>query len=653
MPVRSGIVTAHLDPATRPQDDLFRHTNGAWVDQVEIPPDRGRYGSFDRLREQAEHDLRALIEELVAAQPDPATPGGKIATLYAAFVDEAAVQQRGLGRVGRLLAEIRDLPDPTALVGMLGRLERDGMSVAFELVVNTDDRQSDRYVVYLHQGGLGLPDESYYREPQHEAIRAAYPRHVQRMLALADWPDPAGAAERIVALETRLSRAHLDRVADRDPVATYHLLTAAELGQVTPHLPWARYAAALQAPTDAWAEVVVRQPSYLRELDAAVLDTPIEVWRDWLAWHVVHAAAPLLPAAFVEENFDFYGRTLSGTHQLRARWKRGVDLVDRLLGEALGELYVARHFPPPAKARMAELVDNLVEAFRRRFADLPWMGEATRAEALAKLAAFTPKIGHPLRWRDYSALTLTGDLQEDVARAHAVEVDRQLAKLGGPVDRDEWFMTPQSVNAYYNPGLNEIVFPAAILQPPFFDADADDAVNYGGIGAVIGHEIGHGFDDQGSQFDGAGNLRNWWTDADRASFQALAAALIGQFDGLEPAAAPGHRVNGALTVGENIGDLAGLGVGHAAYRIACEAAGGEPPVLDGYTGEQRFFLGWAQVWCGKAREETAKVLLAVDPHSPQELRANTVRNLDQFHAAFGVAQGDGMWLAPEQRVRIF
>ena len=396
----------------------------------------------------------------------------------------------------------------------------------------------------------------------------------------------------------------------------------------------------------------MRQPDHLRSTAAALADEPVQAWRDWLAWHVVHAHAPYLSSALVEENFDFYGRTLSGVPEMRERWKRGVGLVEEAMGEAVGQLYVERHFPPQSKQHVLELVGNLVEAFRQSLAQVPWMGDETRREALDKLSQFTPKIGYPDRWRDYSALEVrSDDLLGNVRRAVAFEIDRQLAKLGGPVDRGEWFMTPQTVNAYYNPGLNEIVFPAAILQPPFFDADADDAANYGGIGAVIGHEIGHGFDDRGSQFDGTGLLRNWWTDEDRAAFQALADALVEQFGELESRDAPGLRVNGALTVGENIGDLGGLTIGHSAYRIFL---GDEPaPEIDGRTGEQRFFLGWAQIWRGVSRREEAERLLAIDPHSPMDLRANAARNLTEFHEAFGVVEGDGMWLAPERRVRIF
>ncbi|MFZ1288436.1 MAG: M13 family metallopeptidase [Candidatus Phosphoribacter sp.] len=648
----SGILRDHLDLSVRPQDDLFRFTNGTWVAQTEIPADRGRYGTFDRLREAAEHDLRAILDEVTAAGPDPSTPAGKVAALYGAFLDEARVESRGLGPVAQLLADVDALGDTAELPSLLGRLDRLGLASAFGAYVNTDDRDSDRYVPYVDQGGLGLPDESYYREERYADVRAAYEKHVAAMLTLAGRPDPQAAAARILALETRLAASHIDKVADRDAVATYHLVTRDELSALAPSLDWGRYAAAAAVSDDALAQVVVRQPGFLQGLSAALADEPIQTWREWLAWHVLHSSAPLLPAAYVQENFDFYGRILAGTPALRERWKRGVELVDRLLGEALGELYVERHFPPAAKARMSLLVENLVVAFQRSFADRPWMGEATKGQAMEKLATFVPKIGYPDTWRDYSALVLTGDLLEDVWAAKAFEHDRALAKLGGPVDRGEWFMTPQTVNAYYNPGMNEIVFPAAILQPPFFDVAADDAVNYGGIGGVIGHEIGHGFDDQGSQYDRAGNLRNWWTDEDRAAFDALSGKLIAQFDRLEPIAAPGRTINGALTVGENLGDLAGLGVGHAAYRIACEGQQ-QPPVLDGLTGDQRFFVGWAQVWCGKAREETAIMLLAVDPHSPAEHRANIVRNVDAFHEAFGVQPGDGMWLAPEDRVSVF
>ena len=650
--MKSGIDQAAVDPDVRPQDDLFAHVNGRWLATTQIPEDRGRYGTFDVLRESAEEHVRAIIEEVAAGAPEAGTVAAKVGDLYASFMDEDAVEALGVGPIAEDLARVAAVADAGDVVALNGAFGRSGVLGLVIPFVNTDDRDPGRYVVYLEQAGLGLPDESYYREDAHADKRTAYVAHVGRMLALAGWPDPEGAADRVMALETRLAAGHWDKVTNRDPVKTYTLVDLAGLAEMGPGIEWVRYLEGLGAGPQAFEAVVVRQPDHVRSMAAALAQEPVEVWRDWLAWHVVHAQAPYLSAAVVEENFDFYGRTLSGVPQMRERWKRGVGLVEEALGEAVGQLYVERHFPPHAKERMVELVANLVEAFRRSLSQVPWMGDDTRREALAKLGQFTPKIGYPERWRDYSALEIrSGDLLGNVRRAVAFEVDRQLAKLGGPVDRDEWLMTPQTVNAYYNPGLNEIVFPAAILQPPFFDVDADDAVNYGGIGAVIGHEVGHGFDDQGSQFDGTGTLRNWWTDEDRAAFRSLADALIAQFDQLESRDAPGHKVNGALTVGENIGDLGGLIIGYSAYRIAL---GDEPAAeLDGRTGEQRFFLGWAQVWRGLSRRAEAERLLALDPHSPMDLRANAARNLTEFHEAFGVGEGDGMWLAPEHRVRIF
>ena len=650
--MRSGIDPTAVDPNVRPQDDLFAHVNGPWVRATPIPADRGRYGTFDELRETAEQHVREIIEEVAAGDPQSGTVAAKVGDLYASFMDEDAVEALGSQPLAQDLARAAAVSSPDEVMATSGTFGRAGILGLVMPFVNTDDRDPSRYVVYLEQAGLGLPDESYYREEQHADKRAAYVGHVERMLALAGWPAPAEAAARVMALETRLAAGHWDKVTNRDPVKTYTLLDLAGLTDLGPQITWSAYLDGLGAPANAFDAVVVRQPDHITSVSAALTQEPMQAWRDWLAWHVVHAHAPYLSSAFVEENFDFYGRTLSGVPEMRERWKRGVGLVEEALGEAVGQLYVERHFPPHAKEAMVGLVDNLVEAFRRSLSQVPWMGEDTRREALTKLGQFTPKIGYPQRWRDYGALEVRADdLLGNVRRAVAFEVDRQYAKLGGPVDRDEWFMTPQTVNAYYNPGLNEIVFPAAILQPPFFDVDADDAVNYGGIGAVIGHEVGHGFDDQGSQFDGTGTLRNWWTEHDRSAFQALADALIAQFDELETRDAPGHKVNGALTVGENIGDLGGLTIGHLAYRISL---GDEPaPEIDGWTGDQRFFLGWAQVWRGAARAAEAERLLALDPHAPMDLRANAVRNLDEFHETFGVSPGDGLWVDPSDRVRIF
>ncbi len=650
--MKSGIDPADLEPEVRPQDDLFGHVNGRWVSRTEIPGDRGRYGTFDMLREQAEEHVRTIIESVSAGEPEPGSVARKVGDLYASFMDEEAVEALGTSPLAGPLADVGAITTTSEVMGLLGRLGRGGVDGLVHPIVATDDRAPESYVVYLEQGGLGLPDESYYREEQHAKLRSAYVAHIETMLGLAEQPDPAGAARRVMALETRLAAGHWDKVANRDPVKTYTKVDRAALAELTPGVDWAAFLEGWQAPAAGLDAAIARQPGFLTAMAAALTHEPVEAWRDWLRWRVVHAFAPYLSSALVEENFDFYGRTLSGVPEMRERWKRGVALVEDALGEAVGQLYVERHFPPNAKERMVHLVENLVEAFRRDFADLDWMGEQTRAEALAKLDAFTAKIGYPDVWRDYSSLeTDRADLIGNVRRAAAFEADRNLGKLGGPVDRTEWLMTPQTVNAYYNPGMNEIVFPAAILQPPFFDVDADDAANYGGIGAVIGHEIGHGFDDSGSQFDGTGALRNWWTEQDRARFEERANALIEQFNRLEPRDAPGNPVNGALTVGENIGDLGGLTIGLAAYRIATE--GEEPPVLDGLTGEQRFFMGWAQVWRGRAREAEAKRLLTIDPHSPTELRANIARNLTEFHEAFGVVEGDGMWLPEEERVRIF
>ncbi|MEO5608867.1 MAG: M13-type metalloendopeptidase [Ornithinibacter sp.] len=650
--MKSGIDPEGTDPGVRPQDDLFAHVNGGWLAATEIPADRGRYGTFDALREKAQEQVRTIIEEVAAGSPEPGSVAAKVGDLYAAFMDEDAVEVLGAQPLADDLEMVRGVEDAAGVMVAAGALGRTGVGGAVIPFVNTDSRDPSRYLVYLEQAGLGLPDESYYKEEQHQARRTAYLAHVQRMLELAGWEDAAEAASRVMALETRIAAGHWDNVANRDPVATYTLLDREGLAGLAPGLEWDGYLDALGAPATALDQVVVRQPDHITSVGTALAEEPIQAWRDWLAWHLVHERAPYLSASFVEENFDFYGRTLSGVPEMRARWKRGVSFVEDALGEAVGQLYVERHFGPHAKDRMLELVDNLVQAFRQSLSRVSWMGEETRVEALTKLGQFTPKIGYPDSWRDYSSLEVVpGDLLGNVRRAVAFEVDRAFAKLGAPVDLSEWFMTPQTVNAYYNPGLNEIVFPAAILQPPFFDVDADDAVNYGGIGAVIGHEVGHGFDDQGSQFDGTGTLRNWWTEDDRAAFQSLADALDAQFDTLESRDAPGKKVNGALTVGENIGDLGGLTIGYAAYRLSL---GGEPaPELDGVTGEQRFFLGWAQVWRGKARREEAERLLAIDPHSPTDLRANAVRNLTEFHDAFGVAEGDGLWLAEEERVRIF
>ncbi|MCE1178777.1 MAG: peptidase M13 [Micrococcales bacterium] len=653
--MKSGIIAAHLDRSVRPQDDLFRHTNGAWLDTVSIPADRGRYGTFDVLREQSDERVRALVEEAERdTGAEAGSPRRKVGDLYRAFMDTERVESLGRTPIDADLAEIAAVGDVEGLMRTMGRLQREGLPGLLGYYVAPDAADPESYVLWVVQSGLGMPDESYYREERHAEVRAKYLPHIARMLHLGGLGDgesgEGSLAARVLALETALASHHWDNVTSRDAVKGYNPRTRAELEEAAPGLPWAAYLEGLDAEA-AFERVVVRHPDFLPGISELLTSVPLADWQAWLAFHLISDAAPLLSQEFVDAQFDFDGRVISGLPENRERWKRGVGLVEGCIGEAVGQLYAERHFPPEAKERMRVLVDNLVEAFRRSFAHLPWMGPETRAQALDKLEAFRPKVGYPDVWRDYSVLEIDDDLVGSARRAAVFEHERQLGKLGGPIDRDEWMMLPQTVNAYYSPLMNEIVFPAGILQPPFFDMDADDAANYGGIGAVIGHEIGHGFDDQGSRFDARGALRDWWTEEDRARFDELTQRLIAQFGELSPSQVPDQRVNGALTVGENIGDLGGLAIGYAAYRIATEAAG--MPELDGYTGPQRFYLGWAQVWMGAARPEEAARLLAIDPHSPQEIRANAVRNCDGFHEAFATAEGDGMWLSPEERVRIF
>jgi putative endopeptidase len=652
--LKSGIDLDALDRTTRPQDDLYRFANGTWLDATEIPSDRARFGTFDILREESTSRVRDLIEEAAAdTASEPGTPKRQVGDLYASFMDTERIEELGLAPLEAILSDVATVDGPESLAAALGRLVRVGVDGLLPFWVGPDQRSPEDYVVYLQQGGLGLPDESFYREEKHEAVRTAYVAHVGRLLGLAGIPEADAKAARIMALETRLAGSHWDNVASRDALKSYNAYSYDELKGLAPQFPWDAWLSALEAPEDAFAKVVVRQPSFVESLGPVVDETDTADWRAWLTWHVLAEFAPQLPQAFVDENFDFYGRTLSGQPDNRERWKRGTSVVESCIGEAVGQLYAERWFPPAAKERMQQLVANLVEAFRQSFGSLEWMSPQTRAAALAKLEAFTPKIGYPDVWRDYSSIVVDpGDLVGNVCRSTAFEVDRNLAKLGGPIDRTEWFMLPQTVNAYYMPSMNEIVFPAAILQPPFFDLEADDAVNYGGIGAVIGHELGHGFDDQGSRYDGTGALRDWWTEADRERFDALAQRLIEQFNEYTPAGLDeSHKVNGALTVGENIGDLGGLQIGYSAYRIATQQSGSEE--IEGFSGPQRFFLGWVQAWRGKSREAEAIRLLAIDPHSPQDVRGNAVRNLSEFHEAFGVTADDGMWLAAEERVRIF
>lgn len=643
----SGIHTDELDPTIRPQDDLYYHVNGKWIARTEIPSDKARYGSFYLLAEEAEKAVRDIIVE--AQQAAPGTEERKFGDLYESFMDEERIEEVGSAPLTDMLTEVDGIDSSAAALRVLGRLERTGITGFAQLFVDNDPGNPERYLVFLEQGGLGLPDESYYREEKFADVRREYLAFVEKMFTLAGIDHAADRAHRVFTLETDIAAQHWDNVACRDSEKTYNLRSWSEVGG--PDL--SGWLTELDPPKGSFDNVVVRQPSFLDGLATLFVDERLDDWTDWMRWQVIRSTAAYLSSDFVNANFDFYGKTLTGTPELRARWKRGVSFVEATMGEAVGRIYVDRHFPPAAKTAMDVLVDNLIEAYRQSINGLSWMTKETQARALDKLEKFTPKIGYPVKWRDYSALeTSATDLISNLRAVSEFEFQRELGKIGKPLDRDEWFMTPQTINAYYNPGFNEIVFPAAILQFPFFDETRDAAANYGAIGAVIGHEIGHGFDDQGSKYDGDGRLTDWWTEADRAAFEKLTGSLIEQYNALAPRQVPDHHVNGALTIGENIGDLGGLGIAWKAYVISLD--GHKPPIIDGMTGAERFFLSWAQSWQLKARDEEVIRLLSIDPHSPNEFRCNQiVRNIDGFYETFGVTEADALWLDPEKRVTIW
>ncbi|MBM7365617.1 neprilysin/putative endopeptidase [Gordonia hydrophobica] len=651
----SGLDLDWVDPSVRAADDLFTHVNGKWLSSHQIPDDRSIDGAFHVLRDNAEADVHAIVEECADAPSEAGSAAAKIGDLYASFMDVDRIESLGITPIAAELQQIADVADTAEFVALLGRMQRDGVGGLFGVYVDTDSRQSDRYLVHLGQSGLGLPDESYYREGNHAAVRDAYRAHIAAMLALTGATDADAQADAIFALETAIAAHHWDVVRRRDAEATYNLRTLTEFTELAAGYDVASWLGGIGAG-DAFAEVNIGQPSFVEGAAALLASQPLSAWKSWLTWRLLRTVAAYLPSAFVDENFAFYGKTLTGAEVIRDRWKRGVGFVEQAAGFAVGEVYVQRHFPPEAKARMDELIANLVEAYRRNIVDLPWMTPQTREKALTKLAKFTPKIGYPATWIDYTTLEVDRtDLIGNSRRAAAFETARDLAKIGKPVDRDEWFMTPQTVNAYYNPGMNEIVFPAAILQPPFFDPDADDAANYGGIGAVIGHEIGHGFDDQGAKYDGDGNLVDWWTDDDRTEFGKRTSALAAQYSAFTPTGLDEkYTVNGEFTLGENIGDLGGLSIALVAYGVALEKSGTDAPIIDDLTGIQRVFFNWAQIWRTKTRDEEAIRRLSIDPHSPPEFRCNgVVRNVDAFYDAFDVVAGDDLYLPPEERVRIW
>ncbi len=651
----SGIDLANLDPRTRPQDDFYRYVNGAWLEATQIPADKSEVSVFSRLDDAGQEALRALVE---AAAHDAVTSCDasrrQIGMLFSAFMNEAALEGLGLRPLAAELARIDALQEARQIPQLIAEHNALGVNTPYFARVGQDARESTRYAIAIEQGGLGLPDRDYYLldDAKLVQIRRRYAEHIARMLVLAGAAAGAAVADAqaTLQLETRLAQVHWTKVENRDPLKTYNKVALRALDELAPRYDWPAYlkAAQLDGRID---YVIVSQPSYLAALAELVREMPLATWRAYFRAQLLAAYAPYLSRAFVAEHFDFYGTALHGIPVNRPRWKRGVALINRCLGESLGRLYVEQHFPPESKARMLALVTNLLAAYQESIAALDWMGQQTKQQAQAKIAKLVTKIGYPERWRDYSTLHIEdADLVGNVKRAAVFDYQYALAKLGRPIDRNEWEMNPQTVNAYYDPQKNEIVFPAAILQPPFFDPRADDAVNYGSIGVVIGHEISHGFDDQGSQFDAEGNLRDWFTPQDHHRFAERTAALARQYGAYE--SVPGYRINSALTLGEDIADNAGLAVAFRAYRICL--AGSDSPVIDGLTGEQRFYMGWAQAWQAKVREDTAIMRIKADPHSPPRFRIlGTVVNQPGFYEAFGVQPGDKLYLPPDERVTIW
>lgn len=690
----SGLDTAAFSSVIKPSDDLFRFVNGPWIDTYRLPDDKARYGSFDKLAEDAESQIRDILE-------DEDCPAAKSQALYRSFMDTDAIEAAGATPIRPALDAIDHAADKAALTRTIGALKPIDMGPdVFDIAVFGDPKNPDTNVVHLEQSGIGLPDEAYYREDHYTPIREAYVDMVAKQLRLAGYGDEEttrAQAGRFLDVETRIAANHWDNVATRDSQKTYNPTDFATLSDELAHFDIAAWADAWQGAYDATPaaktqpvdltaalqHTIVHEPSFLKGFDAFWNNADLDDLKLWARVHVIIGTASLLSHDYDAANFDFYGKVLSGTTQQRDRWRRGVSLVNGVCGEDVGREYVKRHFPESSKQRMGQLVGNLIDAYRVSITNSDWLGEETKAKALEKLSKFTPMIGYTERWRDYTAFDVHADagLVANMQAAALYEWGFQLSKAGKPVDKGEWLMNPQTVNAYYEPSMNVIVFPAAILQPPFFDPKAEDAANYGGIGAVIGHEIGHGFDDQGSQYDGDGKLNNWWTDEDRKNFEARTGALIAQYNSFvplqlaekyadEPDKAP--HVNGALTIGENIGDLGGVNIALKAYAFALGKAAGKSdaeedgspaaikalldtaPEMDGFTGLQRFFLSYASIWRAKNRDELAEQYLQIDPHSPAEFRTNGIAsNVDLFYDAFGVTEGDAMWLAPKDRVRIW
>jgi len=646
----SGIDMTAMDRAVRPQDDLFRFVNGTWLANTPFPAEYASAGIGIMLFEKAQDDVHAILLEAAAAG-DAATPEmRRLGDMYTSFMDEKRVEERGIAPLAPLFAEIDAIDGPKALANFFGTAQGRGISVPLGIYVSPDARNATHNIAYLSQDGLGMPNRDYYlrEDDTYKNFRSKYADYLAKLFTLAGQQNGAGRAAKVLDLETQIARVQWTPVENRDPIKTYNRNGIESATALAPKFDWSAFLAGTGLPA---GDFVVRQPSYATALGEQMSSADLAVWKDYLTVRTIGAYARVLPAAFVEASFDFNSRTLRGTESLRPRWKRAVAETDGAMGEAIGAAYVARHFPPEAKQRMDQLVRNLLAAFDSGIDSLAWMSDATKAEAHAKLRKINVKIAYPDKWRDYTGLEIgRDDLLGNVMRANQFEWNWQAARSGQPKDPTEWLMTPQTVNAYYQPTNNEIVFPAAFLQPPLFNMAADDAVNYGAIGAVIGHEISHGFDDRGRQYDGDGNLRDWWTAEDNAKFKERAGGLVNQYSSFQ--ALPDLKVNGELTLGENIGDLSGAAVAFAAYKKSL--GGAEAPVIDGFTGAQRFFLGYGQAWRTKWREGLIREVVLTDPHSPSEFRANgVVSNMAEFYEAFGLREGDKLWRPAAERVKIW
>ncbi|MCW3171601.1 M13 family metallopeptidase [Shewanella subflava] len=648
----SGITFDNMDKNVRPQDDFYLYVNGGWMNTAEIPGDRTNIGAFYDLRENARDDVKAIIEDLSkSANLAEGTDEQKVADLYRSFMDVETLNKLGVTPLQATFDKIAALKDKNELVTFFGENQVNGGGTPLAFYINVDAKDSTRYATHIWQYGLSLPEKDYYfnEGERFVNIRKAFVEHIEKMFTLAGLPNGKAAAQTVLALETAIAEKHWDVVETRDSTKTYNKYQVSELATLAPDINWNGYLAALGG--DKQADIIINQPSYIQGLNDVLNTNDLATWKTYMTWQALTHSASNLSEALDTENFEFFSKTLNGQAEQEPRWKRGVTAVSNTLGEVVGKVYVKRHFVPEAKDRMEGLVENLRSAYGSSIDSLDWMSDSTKVAAKDKLAKFNPKIGYPKKWADYSKLSIKADdLVGNATRAAVVEHNRNVAKLGQPIDKDEWHMTPQTVNAYYNPTMNEIVFPAAILQPPFFNLEADDAVNYGGIGAVIGHEMGHGFDDQGAKFDGEGNMRDWWTEADLKAFESKGKALVAQYDGYQ--VFDDLHVNGELTLGENIGDLSGVTIAYKAYKMSLN--GKEAPVIDGLTGDQRFFMGFSQIWRVKMKEEAMRNRVATDPHSPGHFRAlGALSNMPEFYQTYDVKEGDKMYIAPESRVKIW